>query len=303
MGARAEADRGDGRRYNGVVILVDRGKPDEGTAVGLSALETRALTEMRRIVQTEGRDPNGAEIAGFDYKIVGDLLCRRQGRKCAYCEHPEQRRKNDVEHFRPKGRADRGLFHSQSHGYWWLAWRWENLLFACRNCNQDQGKGRGKVDRFPLDASSGVLVAEDDPYGGQADVELPMLLDPSRESGVDHIEYRKVDLVGEPHQWRPLARGGSPRGDMAIWLLGLDREDLLEAYNEHVDREVIPLVDAFESPHPYTSTSDRVRHWRDIETKLYRKGTPFIGLSYDALRFLVPDADLALLGIQRRVPR
>lgn len=285
------------------MILIDRGAPDEGSAQGLAALEAKALAAMRKIISQHGRDPTSDEIAGFDYKIASDLLWRRQGRKCAYCEHQEQRRRNDAEHFRPKGRAVRGLFHATTHGYWWLAWRWENLLFACRNCNQPQGDGRGKRDSFPLEAGSGVLIAEQDPYGAQQGVELPLLLDPSKESGIDHIEFRRVNLAGHPVQWRPFARAGSERGDMTIWLLGLDRDDLIEAYNEHVEREVKPRAEAFDSLHPHTSNVDRVARWRDIENTLYRRGTPFVGLSYDALRFFVPDDDLAPLGIQRRTPR
>lgn len=303
MGARASPCSRDDARGHNDMIRIDRGQPDEGSATGLAALEARALAEMRRIVATENREPTSDDIDGFDYKIAGDLLWRRQGRKCAYCEHSEQRKRNDVEHFRPKTRANRGLFHPERHGYWWLAWRWGNLLFACRNCNQTQGAGRGKLDSFPLDATSGVLVAEDDPYGAQRATERPLIIDPSEESGIDHIEFRRVELVGKPSQWRPFARNGSLRGDMTIWLLGLDRDDLLDDYNGHVDEEVKPRADAFDALHPHVSKAERVARWREIEAALYRKGTPFIGLSYDALRFFVPDSELTALDIARRVPR
>jgi uncharacterized protein (TIGR02646 family) len=55
--------------------------------------------------------------------------------KCAYCEAPTAVVAHaDVEHFRPKG------------VYWWLAYCYDNYLFACQICNQSF-----KGDRFPVD--------------------------------------------------------------------------------------------------------------------------------------------------------
>jgi uncharacterized protein (TIGR02646 family) len=281
------------------MILIDRGLPDRDGAENLAALELRALAAMRAVVATQGRDPNREEIEAFDYRIAGTLLCRRQGLKCAYCEHPEQRKRNDVEHFRPKGRALRGAHVSQTHGYWWLAWRWENLLFSCANCNQSPFK----LDRFPLAAGSGVLVAEDDPYGAQAGVEHIELIDPSRESGVDHIEFERVTLPGSVRQWRPVARNGSVRGATTIRVCGLDRDDLLDAYEAHVREVVQREVDRFRGLGPLSAPSDRQACWREVESWLYQRGRPFVGLSYDALRLLVPDAELAASGIVRTAPR
>ncbi|MBK6534895.1 MAG: hypothetical protein IPF99_36755 [Deltaproteobacteria bacterium] len=284
------------------MILVSRGNADGDGAERLAAIEARALTDLRAIVLQEQRDPTSNEIERYDYKVAGTLLCKRQGWKCAYCEHREQRLRNDVEHFRPKGRALRG-WHSEAHGYWWLAWRWDNLLFACRNCNQALSEGRGKLDRFPLEEGSGVLVAEQDPYGADAGVERPLLLDPSEDSGVEHIEFRRVQVSKHEVQWRPFARHGSVRGDMTIWLCGLDRDGLVEAYERHVAEEVQPRVQRFEGLHPFTSDAEVRRVWTEIEFELYRLGMPFVGLSYDALRTLVPDEDLNARGLTRRLPR
>jgi 5-methylcytosine-specific restriction endonuclease McrA len=47
--------------------------------------------------------------------------------KCAYCEAPTTVvAHGDVEHFRPK------------NVYWWLAYCYDNHLFACQICNQSQ---------------------------------------------------------------------------------------------------------------------------------------------------------------------
>jgi uncharacterized protein (TIGR02646 family) len=281
------------------MIQIDRGLPDRDGAEGLAALETRALTAMRAIVAAQGRDPVREEIEKFDYRIAGTLLCRRQGLKCAYCEHPEQRKRNDVEHFRPKGRALRGAHISQTHGYWWLAWRWENLLFSCANCNQSPFK----LDKFPLAAGSGVLVAEGDPHGAQAGVEHIELIDPSKESGIPHIEFQRVGLSGGSAQWRPVPRNGSTRGKATIEVCGLDRDDLIDAYGAHVDEVVQREVRRYQSLGSNAAVGDRQACWREIERWLYQRGRPFVGLSYDALRVLVPDAELAASGITRAVPR
>ncbi|MBI1786218.1 MAG: hypothetical protein HYR60_01540, partial [Acidobacteria bacterium] len=54
--------------------------------------------------------------------------------KCAYCESKiDTVAHGDVEHFRPKS------------VYWWLAYCYDNHLYACQICNQVF-----KKDRFPV---------------------------------------------------------------------------------------------------------------------------------------------------------
>ena len=61
-------------------------------------------------------------------------LKKESGDKCAYCEASTAVvAHGDVEHFRPKSR------------YWWLAYCYDNYLFACQICNQTF-----KGDHFPL---------------------------------------------------------------------------------------------------------------------------------------------------------
>ncbi|MBL8679688.1 MAG: hypothetical protein JNK05_11010 [Myxococcales bacterium] len=186
---------------------------------------------------------------------------------------------------------------SESHGYWWLAWRWENLLFSCRNCNQAAAGGKGKLDKFPLADGSGVLVAEQDPFGAERHVEQPLLLDPSVDSGVEHIQF-----VKRGGRWTPIARDGSSRGARTIEVCVLDRDDLLELYDAHVEQEVTPRVARFDALHPHSSPESARAVWIAIENELYRSGMAFVGLSYDALRTQVDDDDLRQWGLTRRVP-
>ena len=58
--------------------------------------------------------------------------------KCAYCDSPtDVVAHGDVEHFRPKA------------VYWWLAYCYDNYLFACQICNQSH-----KGDTFPVAAKA-----------------------------------------------------------------------------------------------------------------------------------------------------
>lgn len=66
-------------------------------------------------------------------------LRRESTGKCAYCESPTDTvAHGDVEHFRPKS------------VYWWLAYCYDNYVFACQVCNQVF-----KRDAFPVHAMSG----------------------------------------------------------------------------------------------------------------------------------------------------
>lgn len=63
-----------------------------------------------------------------------DQLKQETAGKCAYCEASVvEVAHGDVEHFRPKG------------AYWWIAYCYDNYLFACQICNQTY-----KGDNFPI---------------------------------------------------------------------------------------------------------------------------------------------------------
>jgi hypothetical protein len=78
----------------------------------------------------------GAQRA-FDstyWKKAKAQLKAESGGKCAYCEAPTSTvAHGDVEHFRPKS------------VYWWLAYCYDNYLYACQICNETY-----KGDNFPL---------------------------------------------------------------------------------------------------------------------------------------------------------
>lgn len=68
------------------------------------------------------------------WKTSKDQSKKESANKCAYCEaNTSVVAHGDVEHFRPKSE------------YWWLAYTYDNYLFACQICNQTY-----KSDNFPI---------------------------------------------------------------------------------------------------------------------------------------------------------
>lgn len=248
------------------------------------------LAEMRRLVPIARKGPPSAADIGKKYNVVAKDLWRAQHRKCCYCEHRIPPSFNDVEHHRPKARANRLPGSTETHGYWWLAFTWTNLLFACAACNRSR-----KRDQFPLGVGSAALAPKQLPPGK----EVPLLLDPAEVNGVDHIEFvffsvltgAKSPTDARKHWW-PRARRGSRAGDVTIRVCGLDEH--VEIYDDHVNKEVRhvaeelrqAITDAHGVPAAFQRALDLLKPWK-----------PFVGLSYDALRALVPSAELAAVKL------
>jgi hypothetical protein len=74
------------------------------------------------------------EFRSTVWKAAKPQLKLESGGKCAYCESPTDTvAHGDVEHFRPKSK------------YWWLAYCYDNYVYACQICNQVH-----KGDEFPI---------------------------------------------------------------------------------------------------------------------------------------------------------
>ncbi|MBP8918348.1 MAG: AAA family ATPase [Micropruina sp.] len=168
-----------------------------------------ALDEAR--AHYEGSDssaqpPCHTELYG-DTQVVAALTELFRG-KCAYCESylPDPAPAN-VEHVRPTSDAV-GLDGKSDHkAYWWLAYRWENLLLSCTECSRAKGR------RFPV---LGDRATDDD--GLLA--EHPLLLNP-----------RSPD--DNPERWLLFYRDGTvasenERGRATIEVLGLNRSRLVK---------------------------------------------------------------------------
>jgi uncharacterized protein (TIGR02646 family) len=270
------------------MIRIQRGaEPAE-----LAAARTKELPRIRAIATT--RRPTQDDI-GNHYKVAHDALWRAQHRKCCYCEHREQSKRNDVEHFRPKARASRKPGSRDPHGYWWLAWTWENLLFSCRNCNQAPAKS----DQFPLDVGSEALQAEQMPPGK----ERPLLIDPATESGIDHIQFAWTSIgLATIGRWTPRPRNGSRRGAWTIKVCQLDRPDLLDLYGHHVEHTVLPVLDDTRAALRAGNSAEAQHQWRRVLLRLLNPAQLYVGLSYDALDHFIPAVVRKKHQLELRLP-
>ncbi len=249
------------------MIQVHRGREPRR----LSAIRATELARVGALAAL--RAPTSDEI-GTSYQAVQPELYKRQFYKCCYCEFKEQQKYNDVEHYRPKAEADRKPGSSAGHGYWWLAWTWQNLLFSCPTCNRSY-----KRTQFPLAHGSTALAATIAPPGG----EKSLLLDPAGKiDPLDHIQFCLIPR-GKLSRWEPIPKNGSTLGERTIRVVGLDRPDLLDHYNQHVEVMVMPVVSRIETVLTSNNRKSICTSWGKETRWLLNSRFPFAALSHDAL--------------------
>ena len=162
---------------------------------------------------------DGSSKFKFEKKIYGTAdvkaaLKRAQFDKCCYCEAVfDANYAGDVEHYRPKGAIGAGKLRVRP-GYYWLAYEWDNLFYACADCNQYR-----KLAAFPLaDETKRArnhhdLVAHED----------PLILDPGGPRDPrNHIRFNR-----DVPTWKTTA------GCATVSLLKLDREALCASRRKH----------------------------------------------------------------------
>jgi uncharacterized protein (TIGR02646 family) len=169
----------------------------------------------------------GADLDSTVWQAAKEGLYAKQSGKCCYCENRYEMAYSDVEHFRPKS------------AYRWLAYAAPNLFFACANCNRPKGED------FPVGGKR--LHAPQMPWVRRAwRQERPKLLNPNgteNSAPEDHLCF--VPVAGA---WRIAARNGSPRGRATIRACTLDRDDLNQLRQEHVDQVLQPLLNQWTAP-------------------------------------------------------
>ena len=141
---------------------------------------------------------------------VRNALRTLQHDKCCYCEsRPYPTSVGRIDHFRPKGavRQDKES-HRLYPGYYWLAYRWGNLVLACETCNLR------KSDYFPLE-EPGKRTRN---HLALLDRESPLLLNP----------YDETDLSEHLTFDGPACEPGTERGRVTVTVLGLNRPELQE---------------------------------------------------------------------------
>jgi len=196
---------------------------------------------------------------------VKAALKRIQHHKCCFCEARfDANYKGDVEHFRPKGAVIVGRLRIRP-GYYWLAYIWSNLYYACADCNQYR-----KRNFFPIrDETQRVL-----DHHGSTDQEDPLLLDPGGpENPRDHIRFKSDVPV-----WT------SQRGEATIKTLKLDRDELNLSRRTHFEtldalRTIVTLLENDARPEAIAA----VRAARKRLTAVARPQAVFSAASQDYL--------------------
>jgi uncharacterized protein (TIGR02646 family) len=192
------------------------------SAAAPASLARQAAAACQALEDAYDANPAGCQLPGtralkarrviYAARDVKARLIADQHGKCAYCEtlflHSSP---GDVEHYRPKaGFRQAATSPVEGPGYYWLAYDWANLLFACEDCNRIR-----KRQLFPL---------RNDPAGrarNHHDVfaqEAPLLLNPA--SGPD--PETQITFVEEA------AKGLTPEGEASIIGYDLNRAELLD---------------------------------------------------------------------------
>lgn len=165
---------------------------------------------------------NGEREFPLDSRIYADptvkqALIAAQHGKCCFCERfiGED---GDVEHFRPKAAVCQGEgLPQETPGYYWLAYDWNNLLLACKICNQ-----RYKKNFFPLVHPSHRAKSHHDDIAQ----EEPLLIHPAEQNPQDSLAFRR-ELA--------YAIDGNPCGAATIKMLGLNTQaTLVEQRRSHL---------------------------------------------------------------------
>lgn len=181
---------------------------DNLTLTSPTGWDTRSESAKNKVL-TEGKDvENYARV----WKDLKDGLADLSSNKCWYCEMPQIRSDNAVDHFRPKQK------------YPWRAFDKKNFRYACTFCNSERknpetGVLEGKGDKFPLfDESKRSTCERED---GRED---PILLDPC-----EAHDPRLLDFLVDG---KPTARSQNSnekhRVDISIQLYHLDHPALIE---------------------------------------------------------------------------
>ena len=187
-----------------------------------STARQRAESKIRKIIEA-GEVPLSKDfVALWSKPAVRQKLATMHNGRCCYCERlRDTSREADIEHFRPKTEVS-GKAPSKP-GYWWLAYDWENLLFACKTCNEEH-----KKTQFPIRGTR--ATAPDNDLEGEG----ALLLNPVRDSPEQVIGFDHSVVPGEV--WVYGIGADSDRGNITVRVCGLNRARLLKergnAYRE-----------------------------------------------------------------------
>lgn len=174
----------------------------------------------------------------YGHEDVKTALRELQHGICCYCESfYADTTYGDVEHYRPKGFYQQHKGDKQNRpGYYWLAYKWDNLMYACEKCNRTY-----KKNYFPLKDPNKRF----DKDLRNISQEEPLLINPYEEKNPErHLTFIKNRIFSLTDE-----------GNASIEYYGLDREELnesrLQLYNLiHALAELLQIVKGSEHEQP-----------------------------------------------------
>jgi uncharacterized protein (TIGR02646 family) len=205
-------------------------------------LVAKGIQDVARLQSIQANDPAACRVPKntllqpkdgiYNDKRVKRQLRADQHDKCCYCERKPNDNYGDVEHFRPKGGVQQisgGPI--EKPGYYWLAYEWSNLYFACIFCNQ-----RYKCNYFPLRNPAARARNHTDDLAA----EQPYLLDPATDDPTRHLVFHQDTIV-------PL----DDRGAHSIQAFGLNQPELTQRRAQHLKLlKLTQWVSALDMSHP-----------------------------------------------------
>ena len=171
---------------------------------------------VKLVVDSSKWYPEASKLYGAD--SVREMLDLIYNGKCCYCEIKVQGSPLQVEHYRPKDKVRESPTHT---GYYWLAYEWTNLLFACSNCNSR------KSNQFPLQLeldrvfapvlNAGIIDHNSNRcHQNPLISERPLLVHPELEDCTKHFQFSfSGELIGI-----------GDRGAKSIEICDLNRDEL-----------------------------------------------------------------------------
>lgn len=163
----------------------------------------------------------------YGHTNIKTSLINSQNGKCAFCEQNILSVSHgDIEHFRPKGgykQNNKDVLHYP--GYYWLAYNWDNMFFACEICNQSF-----KKNLFPIRNQTKRAIN----HHFNLKFEKPILINPYTENPKFILGYNQEYAFGKDK------RG---RGNKTIEILGLNRDSKGESDLLEIRRDYLLLVE------------------------------------------------------------
>ncbi len=202
------------------MVRIDKSKVRVPAILGIEEKGGVATQELIKRYNAGERDFKTTDFTSkiYGHTTVKSLLIEIQHGKCCFCEQKRPHgREGDVEHFRPKtGFQINARSPLIKPGYYWLAYNFDNLFYACKVCNQEY-----KKNLFPLTNEKKRAFCHEDDWR----FEDSLILHPEYDEPAEHIEF--IAEFAKP-------KNNSLKGKATIELVGLNDPKLVEQRSKYL---------------------------------------------------------------------